>query len=196
MRSHSSMNHGVKFPLPLPLISACRASGLIQRQARISFRLIAELLGGTPYEDRAQLVLGAGRIELRLILKLEQEMQWTAQTQLLVEAALRLPPPWSRRVGDDCSSYWTSIAARAASMPPAAAAASSPASLKISSEKARCRIAAALMAPSLAQMADVAVGFVHQNQRVEIWCNVVGSDREATSLVHLRNSTSEYPLTE
>src|SRR4029077_18218567 len=47
-----------------------------------------ELVGGTPYEDRAELVLGARRIELRLILKLEQKMQWTAQTQLLVEAAL------------------------------------------------------------------------------------------------------------
>src|SRR5260370_317891 len=45
-------------------------------------------LGAAPYENRAELVLGASRIELRLIPELEQIMQWTAQPQLLVQAAI------------------------------------------------------------------------------------------------------------
>src|SRR5215813_6209770 len=40
MRSHSSRNHGVKFALSGPAISACSASGLIQRQALISAGLM------------------------------------------------------------------------------------------------------------------------------------------------------------
>jgi hypothetical protein len=56
--------------------------------------------------------------------------------------------------------------------------------------------AAAMMAPSLAHMADDAVGFIHQNQRVGIWGNIVGTEREATNLVHLRNSADEHPYTE
>jgi hypothetical protein len=39
IRFHSILNHGVKFPSP-PFISRCRASGLTQRQAKISSRLM------------------------------------------------------------------------------------------------------------------------------------------------------------
>ena len=54
-----------------PDISACKTSGLTQRQSWISSRLTWKRLAAAPDEHRAQLVLGAGRVELGLILELE-----------------------------------------------------------------------------------------------------------------------------
>jgi hypothetical protein len=41
------------------------------------------------------------------------------------------------------------------------------------------------VALSLAHVADLAVGFIHQNQRLGIWRNIVGTDLEATNLIHV-----------
>ena len=44
-------------------------------------------VGAACGEDGAKLVLGASRIELRLVLELEQKMQGTAHAELFVESA-------------------------------------------------------------------------------------------------------------
>src|SRR5580704_14022186 len=46
-------------------------------------------LAASSYIHRAQLILRAGRVELRLVLKFEQELRRAANTQLFVQAALR-----------------------------------------------------------------------------------------------------------
>src|SRR5262249_36788997 len=54
-------------------------------------RIGPDRVAAAAYEHRAQLLLGAGRLELRLVLKLEQELQRAAQAKLLVQ------PPVNRR---------------------------------------------------------------------------------------------------
>src|SRR5947207_10051222 len=47
---------------------------------------------------------------------------------------------------------------------------------------------AALVALSLAHVADLAVGFIHQNQRFAIRRNIVGAGLEAANLIHARGT--------
>ena len=48
--------------------------------------------------------------------------------------------------------------------------------------------AATLMALSPAHVADYAIGFIHQNERLGISCNIIDIALETTNLVHLRGS--------
>ena len=64
----------------------CRASGLIQRQSKISSRLISERRAALSDEYGAKLVFGAGGVELGVILEFEQELQIAAYPQLLGQA--------------------------------------------------------------------------------------------------------------
>ncbi len=138
-------------------------------------------------------MLGASRIELRLVLELEQKMQRTAQAQLLVEA------PVDSRLHGLGASGMTAAAVRPESRPELFRR-RSPLQQQLTGviedqqRKGAMQNSAPLVALSLAHVADLAVGFIHQNQ-LGIWRDIVGTDLEATNLIHVRGTPSrQTPL--
>src|SRR3974390_985013 len=72
-----------RIELPLQLLQPDPAPG------RDFITIGAHPLGAVAVKHRTELVLGAGRIELRLILKLEQKPQRAAEPELLTQPPLR-----------------------------------------------------------------------------------------------------------
>src|SRR5207248_423919 len=155
----------------------CKPTGLAAGELRLQLlrtdptprenlaRIDPDRIGAAADEHGTELLLGARRIELRLVLKLEQKLQRTAQSELFVQ------PPVDRRF-HALGSPWMA----AATVGPV----QRPQPLRrrpllqqqlagiVENQQGERPVqdAAALMAPSLIQMPDLAVGFVHEDQRL------------------------------
>src|SRR5580698_5328789 len=118
-------------------------------------------------EHRAQLLLRAGRLELRLVLELEQKLQRTAQTQLLVE------PPLNGGLHALRPARVAAATIRPVQRPEAlrgGALLQQQLALAVEYQQGERPVQHALpvVALRLAQVADFAVGLVNQNERFRI----------------------------
>jgi hypothetical protein len=134
-------------------------------------------------------MLGSGRIELRLILKFEQELQRATDSELLVQAPLGglvhgLP---AARMG--------TAAVRPIQRPEAlgrSALLYEQLTFTVEYQKGKSPMQNALtfVATSLAQLANVSIGCIDQNERIQISPHAPRLDRMACDyLIHRDNPT-------
>src|SRR5580700_2233344 len=149
----------------------------------------ADRIAATAYEHRAQLLLRARRIELRTILEFEQEMQRTTQAKLLLQTAV------DRRLHSLGPTRMAAATVRPVQRPePLGRRALLQQQLAVSIEdqqrKGAMQNAVTTMTLSLAQVADFAVGFIHQDEQFGLWRDVVRAAETVPNFVHhKRNST-------
>src|SRR2546429_1294058 len=137
---------------------------------------------------RAQLVLRARIVELRLVLEFEQEVQWTTHPQLLAQAAV------NRRLQALGAPRMTAAAVRPVKRPQPLRGGpllqQQLANFVEDQQRERpVQDAPARVALRPAEMADLAVGIVHEDQRLEIRCHPANAVAQGPSQVRQRVSS-------
>src|SRR5205807_197304 len=138
---------------------------------------------------RAQLVLGARIVELRVVLEFEQEVQRTTHPQLLAQAAV------NRRLQALGAPRMTAAAVRPVKRPQPLRGGpllqQQLASFVEDQQRERpVQDAPTRVALRPAEMADLAVGIVHEDQRLEIRCHPANAVAQGPSLVRQRVSSA------